>query len=137
MDIQQNIIIFLGTIILLFVILLGLITLNILKHRQIYSFRSEDRVWDHWKSQVFGLIFFNIGFVAFTFVFFGYVFLVHPEFFGMGINLMMFINNPFKYFYIIILALIGFGVSIIGLIINLNAISQFISKIKSSKGENA
>ncbi len=134
MDTQQVTVLMLGAIILIFVVLLSLITKNILQHRKIYSFRTDDKVWDHWGSQVYGLSLFIIGFVLFVFCFFGYVYLSNPAFFGMGFSLDIFIRNPFEQPIFIINTFIGFGIAIIGMIKSIISIREFIRNIESAKG---
>ena len=134
METQQINVFLLGLIILMFAILLILITKNILQHRKIYAFRTDDKVWDHWKSQVYGLSLFIIGFVFFVFSFFGYVYLANPEFFGIGISLTMLIRSPFEQFWFVINSFIGFAIAIIGMIRSIKSISEFITSIESAKG---
>ncbi|MFX1450427.1 MAG: hypothetical protein ACFFCM_06280 [Promethearchaeota archaeon] len=134
MEVQQINVMLLGLIILMFATLLVLITKNILQHRKIYSFRTDDNVWDHWKSQVYGLSLFIIGFVLFVFCFFAYVYLSHPEFFGIGITLTMLITSPFEQFIFVINSFIGFIIAIIGMIKSIISIREFISNIESAKG---
>ena len=114
----------------LFGILLGLMTKNILQHRKIYSFRSEDRVWDHWKSQVYGLLLFILGFIGFTVFFFGYIFISHPEYFGIGLTLNILLQDPLENIVFVILSFLGLVVAIFGMFISINAISNFIHNIE-------
>ncbi|NVM03828.1 MAG: hypothetical protein HWN67_15970 [Candidatus Helarchaeota archaeon] len=134
MDPQQITVLLLGLIIFIFAILLILITKNILQHRKIYSFRSDDRVWDHWGSQVYGLSLFIIGFVFFVFCFFAYVYLSNPAFFGIGFSLDIFIRNPFEQPIFLINTFIGFSIAIIGMIKSIISIREFIKNIESAKG---
>lgn len=121
-------------IIVAFLILLILITKNIMQHRKIYSFRTDDKVWDHWKSQVFGLILFIFGFMSFTICFFGYIFISHPEFFGFGITWIIITQDPLENVGYIINAFLGLGVSIAGMILSIRSIGQFIKNIEQTKG---
>ena len=114
----------------LFGVLLGLIAKNILQHRKIYSFRSQDRVWDHWKSQVYGLILFILGFIGFTVLFFGYIFISHPEYFGAGLTLDILLQDPLENIIFIIFSFSGLVVAILGMFISINAIRNFIHNIE-------
>ena len=134
MEAQQIATLLLGTIILFFVVLITLIAKNILQHRKIYSFRSEDKVWDHWKSQVFGLTLFILGFLFFIICFFGYIYLSNPEFFGVGLNLTILIQNPLDQIHYIINIFLGFGIAIAGTIVSITSINKFIKNIESAKG---
>ncbi|MHA1379781.1 MAG: hypothetical protein ACTSRG_15530 [Candidatus Helarchaeota archaeon] len=122
-------------IILSFVILLILITRNILQHRHIYNFRTDDTMWDHWKSQVFGLILFVVGFISFTVLFFGYIYVSHPELFGLGLTLNILIQDPLQYFIYVLNSFLGLIVAILGMILSNQSMGKFIKNIEDSKKE--
>ncbi|MFX0139644.1 MAG: hypothetical protein ACFFDN_38750 [Candidatus Hodarchaeota archaeon] len=115
-----------------------LIIKNISQHRKIYSFRSKDEVWDHWRPQQFGLILFIIGFTSYIFTLIIYICISHPEFFysffGIGINWVIIMQNPLQHTLFVINTSIGFGISIAGMILSIISLGQFIKNIEK-KGE--
>lgn len=119
-------------------ILFFLIIKNISQHRKIYSFRTKDKVWDHWKPQQFGLILFIIGFVSYICCLIVYICISHPEFlysfFGIGVNWVIIMQNPLQYILFVINTILGFGISIAGMILSVISFGQFIRNIEK-KGE--
>jgi len=118
----------------LFSILLVLVLYNILQHRRIYAFRTDDELWKPWSSQVYGLTFFIIGFMAFTISLFSYIFISHPEFFGIGLSLIILLRNPLENLGLFILSLIGLGIANFGMLQSILGIRDFINNIKETKG---
>lgn len=95
-------------------VLMFLIFTSMRQNWRIYSFRSENKIWDDWKSQIWGLFFFVFGLSIFILFFLGYILTVHPELLNLGFDLMVFIRGNFSYINLFLIAFFEFGITLPG-----------------------